>query len=50
MSAEGGPNVLSSIFSRGMGVVIQYRCLDDSIIKGIETQDLGMEKHLKVAL
>lgn len=31
MTAEGGPHVINSMEIRGLGIVLQYRCLDDTL-------------------
>ena len=35
MGAEGGPHVISSMYHRGLGIVLQYRCLDGSLTKRV---------------
>ena len=35
MSAEGGPHVISSMEQRGLGTVLQYRCLDDTLLHNV---------------
>ncbi len=36
--AEGGPHVISSMEVRGSGVVLQYRCLNESLSNSIKKQ------------
>ena len=35
MSAEGGPHVINSMEQRGLGIVLQYRCLDDTLLHNV---------------
>lgn len=36
--AEGGPHVISSMEVRGSGMVLQYRCLNESLSNSIKKQ------------
>ena len=38
MSAEGGPHVISSHDQKGLGCVLQYRCLDGSLTERVKEQ------------
>lgn len=38
MSAEGGPHVINSTEQKGLGIVLQYRCLDGSLTNTVKEQ------------
>ena len=45
MSAEGGPHVINSTEQKGLGIVLQYRCLDGSLTDKVEEQRQHQVSH-----
>ena len=45
MSAEGGPHVITSVEQRGLGILLQYRCIDNSLNTGVrQAREKGRKK------